>query len=196
MPEKKIKKNNHLSTIISIVICFLIAFVLWIYVMMSENPEYEETFSDIPVTVENASKMTSSTGYSIFGNSEYLTDVTIKGQKSIIDNIDENEIKASVDVGDLTVAGSNIVHVDVSLPNNVQLVESSVEEITIYLDEKDTITVEIQAELASGTIPNNYECDYKPAVNYVEVTGPKSTLESLDHALVALDLGKIGRAHV
>ena len=47
------KKAGRISNIIALIICFMMAIVMWLYVMQTESPEYEETFTRVPLVIEN-----------------------------------------------------------------------------------------------------------------------------------------------
>ena len=47
------KKAGRISNIIALIICFMMATVMWLYVMQTESPEYEETFTRVPLVIED-----------------------------------------------------------------------------------------------------------------------------------------------
>ena len=73
---------------------------MWLYVFQAV--EYEKTFNGIPVEVEE--NFDSVSGLGIVSNNSLYVDITLSGTKSNIDSITAEDIRAFVDLTDVTEA--------------------------------------------------------------------------------------------
>lgn len=187
---KKIKKKYN---IIPKIVCVLVAIVIWLYVMQVDSPDYEHTFEDIPIDLSNTSVLENERGLFVYSGYGYTFDITVNGKKSIISKYTVDDIKASVDLKDIRNAGEHDAEINVKLPSGLTLVSKEFDEITVYADEKSSIDVPIKAKLTGANYNNEYEYgELVTEYNSVIVTGPKSSIASIENALASVDLSGLG----
>ena len=184
------KKSGILPKILSVVA----AFALWLYVFQAV--EYEKTFNGI--TIEIQENFVSGSGLSIVNSYERTVDVTLSGTKSSIDSINANDIKAYVDLNDITEADVYTCSVEISAPTGVDVVDKSVEQLRIEVDKTVDIDIAdvsvnpmytIQAPFEIGEV--SYSDSYNRAIKHFTLSGPETDVITVAKAVIELDLGSV-----
>ena len=183
--KNKIFNTNMFARVISV----LLAFIIWFYVMSTDNPSYNKTFADITIEIDD-----SYTEFSTYTPYEYKVDITLEGRKGDINAITLNDITAYVDTSTITASGRYTLDVQIDVPNNIAVTEQSLNTITVFFDNKSSTVVPVVPELVSYVLEDGYEID-KSAIELditsVEVSGPQSILDTIDRAQVNLTLGNV-----
>ena len=186
------KKASKASNIIALAVCFVIAFLVWFYVMQTESPEYQETFVRVPVAVENVSQLTSVSKLSVISGWDHSVSVTVKGRKSDIAKISEKDLRLYVDVSGFDRSGEQSVEVKAVIPGSLQLVSVSPAAVSIVVDEVITKEVPVSPNINQAKYDVDSELgEPKATPEFVEVTGPKSVVEQIESANVSLSLGDV-----
>ncbi len=189
--KKQNKSFISRAHIIPKIICVLFAFIIWIYVMMVDSPDNEEVFEDIPVTVIGTTALENERNLSIFSGYDALVDVTVRGQKSVISKYSADDIVATVDVSKITEGGMYNLELFFDLPRDIALVESSVTEVSIFVDKRITENVQVKPSLKSYKMSSSdyalgdITCD----TDVISITGPESTVKEVYYALVEVNMG-------
>lgn len=187
--EEVLRREPHTELIVKI-LCVVAAFCLWIYVMQVESPEYEQTFSHIIVNLTNTDRLVSEKGLAIYNGYGTMIDVTFSGKKSVVSKLQEKDIVATADVSVIDEGGSRYdVRINVDVPAGCKLVGMSQDTISVYFDKAGQTAVDL-AEVRENTNlpPNCYTGVVEFPVDKVTVKGPSKVLESIDRAVVSLDL--------
>ncbi len=187
--EEHIIHSKHSSTIAKI-LCVFAAFCLWVYVMMVESPEYEVTFSHIVVDLVNADELLSEKELAIYNGYGTMIDVTLSGKKSVLSKLTERDIVATADVSKITEGGSRYdCKITVDVPAGCSLVGMSQETISVYLDKAASITVDLTEMRDNTKLPEGcYTGLIEFPVDKITVTGPMKVLDTVDRAVVMIDL--------
>lgn len=177
--------------IIPKLVCVFLAFILWIYVMEVDSPDYEDVFEDVAVTVVGTTQLENERNLSIFSGYDTLVDVTVKGQKSVIAKYSSDDIVATVDVSKIEKSGMYTLEVFVDVPSGMTLIESSVTQINMFVDKRTTENIPVEASVKSYKISSEeYSLgDITCSTDMISVTGPESVIREIDHGLVEVDLG-------
>jgi len=177
------------------ILCLLIAFVTWFYVMQVDSPEYSETFHSVDVSLTNTAVLEGEQGLSVYSGYGSTVDITVIGQKSLIDKLASDDFLVTADLSDIKTPGMHSVPVHVDLPTGISMEGLSQNTIQVYVDEKSNIVTEIRAKLTSFTIESHLQMgELRPEYETVVVTGPKTALEDIAYAEVSLALGNITSA--
>lgn len=177
--------HNYLAKIL----CIVAAFVLWLYVMQVESPEFEHVVESVPVSLENASVLRDESGLSVYAGSGNKINVTVAGKKSIVTKLTADDISAYIDLSKVKDAGRHSLEVSVELPEDVTLVEDSLPNVTVYVDEKESISLPVSEKLVNFVLESPYELgeiDFE--FDTVNVTGPKNRISNLAGALVTINM--------
>lgn len=174
------------------IVCLFIAFVIWFYVMQVDSPEHEETFRSVDVTLTNTSLLEDAHGLSVYSGYGTTVDITVIGKKSDINKLTADDFTVIADVSVIDAAGLHSVPVHVDLPTGLSLESVSQNNIQVYADEKSSTVVEVRARITSIMTGSQLEVgEPRPRHETVVVTGPKSALDTIDHAEITLALGNV-----
>lgn len=188
------KKDTSLSfnrkyNIIPKILCILAAFVMWIYVMQTESPEYEELITSVSVDMINTTELQNSSGLSVYSRSGNTVNVKVRGKKSSIDRLSAEDISAYVDLGKIKMPGQHALSVYVDLPDGVNLVEPQPSSISVYVDETDTVSLNVSEKLENFVLTSPYELgEIKFEYDTITVTGPKNKLSQILAAQVNINM--------
>lgn len=186
------KKFSRVSNIIALVICFIVAAFIWLYVMQTDSPEYEETFTRVPLIIDNVSELSENSKLSVISGWEQSVSVTVKGRRSDIVKYGNTDLIASVDVGNITYMGTYSLDISVELPDELQLVSVAPSTAQVVVDVVDSKSVPVVTELSG--VRYGADCELGDPVatpSEITVTGPVSVLGKVHSAVVKLELGEI-----
>lgn len=188
-PSPEYGQHGH---VIVKILCVLAAFVLWVYVMMVESPEYEQTFSHIVVELTNTDSL-SENNLAIYNGYGTMIDVTLSGKKSVISKLTEADIIATADMSTIkSGSGRYDCKITVDVPAGCQLVGMSQQAISVYLDNSTQISVDLIKRQENTRLPNGcYTGTIDFPVDKITVSGPSKYLEQIEKAVVELDLSNV-----
>lgn len=191
MKNKRMSRKNH--HIAAKLVCLLIALVLWIYVMGAENPDWEETFEDVPISLVNTDDIEIDNGLTIYSGYSSTVDITVRGRKNEISGITADNFTVTADVKSIKEVGEYSLPVTVSLDKDATIVAQSVDSVSVLVDKKETITLDVKTRYSDLIIESGYALgEPDVSVDSVTVTGPSRYLSDIDYAEVAIpDLGRV-----
>lgn len=174
------------------ILCLIVAFAIWIYVVNVTTQDYEKTFNLIDISVEGWEELLDDTNLSVVNLEESKLSVTVKGLRSDISKLTSSDFKAYIDISDLTEGGKHSVEVSVDLPSTVSLVSKYPEAVTISIDENIEREIEVDIDLTEYNMDTIYEmgipqCD----ITTVKVTGPSEVLDRVKSAKAYINLGTV-----
>lgn len=173
-------------------VCVFMAFLIWLYVMQVDSPEYTEDFQSLPVELINTQVLDGESGLSVYSGYGNTVDVTIIGKKSLINRISSGDIHVYADVSTIKTAGSHAIPVYVEAPAGLTVGGVSQSAISVYCDVRASKVVDVEAQISSFTIASELEMGRLiPEFDTIVVTGPKSTLDNVASAQVVLSLGNV-----
>lgn len=185
-------KRFRVVDLIAFIVCFFIAFGVWLYVIGTENEDYEYTFKDVVVKYDGVSMLQNEHGLSIISENEVKVDITVKGSRSEIVRFNAEDFFAHVDVGSITSAGTHSVNVIAELPEGkFSIVSTYPSAVNVFVDETATKNVPIIVDLRYSIADSLTLHDPAPAIDTVEVVGPKSRLDLIKCARVLCELGTV-----
>lgn len=191
--EEELVRHEPHTELIAKILCVIAAFCLWIYVMQVESPEYEQTFTHIVVNLTNTDELVSNKGLAIYNGYGTMIDVTLSGKKSVVSRLEEKDIVATADVSAIEEGGSRYdCPITIDVPAGCQLVGMSQTTISVYFDEAAQIAVDLSERRENTNLPENcYTGVIDFPVDKVTVKGPSKVLESIEKAVVQLDLSGV-----
>lgn len=184
------RKNHHIAAKL---VCLLIALVLWIYVMDSENPDWEETFENVPITLINTDDIEIDNGLTIYSGYSNTINITVRGRKNEISDITAEDFSVTADVKSIKAVGEYTLPVVVSIDKDAAIVSRSVESVTVLVDKKETRTLDVKTKYGELIIESEYSLgDPELSVETITVTGPSRYLSDIDYAEATIpDLGRV-----
>ena len=181
---KKKLMNNLVLKLLSV----FVAFFVWLVIINVIDPTTTKHFSSIPVVILNENVITSAN--QVFEvESGDTVDVTVKGKRSFIEQLDETDFSASADLSKLSTVNTAGIQVKLNKPtkDNVEL-DWNNEVLRISLEEKSSQQFKVQID-PQGNLADFYELGEMVAQpNMIEVSGGKSKIKRIGSIGVILGL--------
>ena len=175
-----VKKNKTIDFIAK-VICLLLAFFLWYYAVSVDTVNYEEEFAEIPVEILNKGE------YAVLSGDGITVDVTVSGNRGAVQKLKNSDIRAYVDVSNVTEAGEKLFDIQFKLPSGVTLEKTSVGAVTVYLDNKASKSVSVEAKPFNYSMSSEYTLNISKIPDIV-ITGPEQIVNKVARAKLPVDL--------
>lgn len=190
--NETVRDRLRVTDLVPRILCVVVAFLLWLYVMSNNSPDYERTFSGVTVAVENAALLTTDKNLSVIQGYGNLTDITVTGKKSDVISYSLDDIVASVDVSGITAPGRHSLRVSVSTPDGCVLQTVRPASIEVYVDELSTKTIPVKVNVTAVQYDQEISLGaITPDVSTVTVSGPVSVIDAAKEAVVDLALGTV-----
>lgn len=186
------------SDLMLMILSFVMAFFIWVYIATIVSGNYSVSFSDLPITVDISNSRAAAYGLSVLSpETESLNvDVTVSGGRANIGGLNRSDLEAYVDFNSSTVTdtiGRQTLPVRVRAKNGATLgnVTLSVSAVDVTLDKFQTKEIPVSEVLhpnLSGTDEEvvideeNITCEPATIVLY----GPSTSLSQVDHLRVNL----------
>lgn len=185
------KNNSKKHGIIPKIICLLLAFVCWFYVMSVESPEYEKTFGSIPITIiENPTS-----DLAVYSGSGITVDLTVSGKRSTLNTISEGDFTVTVDTTSYVEPGEYSIPIKVTVPNNITLVTKSIDKLSVYLDAKYSAKVPVLVEMSDYVLGDGLELcpqsEIEKSISEVQISGPETEIKKIVSAKAIISAGNI-----
>lgn len=180
----------------SIILSVVIAFGLWLYVITVENPEQENTYTNLPVTISGEGFLTDR-GLMITGGTDSKVNIRVSGSRSDLNKLNASDITLTADVSNISQAGTHQVTYSVRYPGDIasgalQTQSRLPDSITLTVEKKITKNLDIEI-LYTGTTPdaNDYMVGKEEAEldnQTITVSGPESIMDQITKAIITVDL--------
>ncbi len=175
---------------VNLIISLLVAIVLWGYVVGEINPEISKTFRDLPINYLNEGQLAEK-GMAVASISNEKVNITVKGERSRINKMDNGDVVPSVDLSD-AAKGDNEYKIGVKVPDNVTVENRSVSKVVVKIEtlisEKRDVRVSYSGAFNEGnegiTLSNDTET--------VQISGAKSNVEKVKYVRAQINSEKLG----
>lgn len=175
-----VKKNKTIDFLAK-VICLLLAFFIWYYAVSVDTVIYEEEFSEIPVEIVNKGE------YEVLSGDGITVDVTLSGNRGAVRKLKNSDIRAYVDVSNVTDAGEKLFDIQFKLPSGVTLEKTSVSAVTVYLDSRASKSVSVEAKPFNYSMSSEYTLNISKIPDIV-ITGPEEIVNKVARVELPVDL--------
>lgn len=171
------------------IMALLFAVILWSYVLAENNPARERDFRDISVSYINASELAAK-GLDI---SESLSeqfnrvDVRIEARQSELKYINEDNLKAYVDLSEINSTGPYKARVRAETRYG-RVVSVYPATVTLYIDDHVTQQIPVNLDIR-GSVQDRYHAD-PPTItpNVINISGARVDVEKVVSAVCTVDL--------
>ncbi|MBR5371634.1 MAG: hypothetical protein IK130_05400 [Oscillospiraceae bacterium] len=172
-----------------------LAFVAWGLIAMKINPEYQQVFQDVPVTVDITG--TKAQDYELSVISKQMEDpkvnITLHGTRSALGGLTAKDVSAYVDFDSLVnVVGKQKLPIKVKCDAAYVSIETSMQDFEVEMDRfgtRDINVTEIRHDnikpADTETIVDEEKISCDPLT--VKIKAPTSALEKLDHIRLIID---------
>ena len=183
--KDNLRKNDIFPKVFSVIV----AVILWFYVIDVQTTTEEKTIFNIPVSIEN---FENADGLDIVSGKDYSIDVVVRGTKSDLNQVDQKNIYASVNMLGIDAAGSYKLDVNVSSPKNVFVVNQTVSQITVSVDKIINKSVPVVVNAKYSIEEELFEKgDEILSIENVQISGPEKIIDSVNRAEARPVLGKL-----
>ena len=177
---------NNIGLKVSAVI---ISMILWLVVLNFNDPIITETHNGIEVKILNSNALDKQGKvYEVLDNTD-IVNVTIRAARSVVDEIDREDVYAVADLSKLTYV--NTLTIQVYTDEGEQLIKgisSSIESVRLHIEDGKSRQLIINP-IITGKPANGYiQGDVKLEQNIVRMTGPTSLIDSIDRVEAVVDI--------
>ena len=176
----------------ALLLSFVIALGLWMYVRTYVNTDYEQTFYNIPVALEGKTRL-SDRQLMLLSEEEYVVDLKVHGSRQDVSKINSGNIQVVADLSDINEPGEHNLTYSIIYPGDVPTgavsAERDPDRVTLIVARKKTKEIPVQVNL-EGDVPANYIKDNAAVEldhSVVEISGPESVVDQIDHAAITID---------
>ncbi len=182
--KKKLTHNLFLK-----ILSVLFAFMLWIIVVIVNDPYKTEIISGVPITIINEEEITGQgigQIYSVLSPQNSTVSIKVYGQRSKVDKLKASDIQAVVDFGEVSSVGA--AHIKVTELEGITILGKTPEMMKIDIEPLEERTFEVKINtsgvVADGFIINSRNTNPK----VITITGPESVMQKLARAQVQIDV--------
>lgn len=172
----------------------VISFGLWMYVVTVVNPEFEDTFYNIPVVLENEEVLREN---GLMVMTDEIPKVTLKlsGNRADMIKLNSSNITLKVDLSKIHSPGQQNIGYSISYPgdllnNAFVIVAQTPKQIGLNIAEWKSKEVDVQVAF-TGAVPEQYIAFKENATldnPRVTVTGPAAVIDEIATAQIQVDL--------
>lgn len=177
-----------LTSMLMYIGCLLCAFFIWADVTESSDALSSRRFDNVSVVIEGESALIKN-NMAVFELIDKTVSVTVEGTKNKVDGLTEDDIVASIDVGDVTEAGTVRLAVSVKGAGRLDTAVSP-SSVKTFIDEKVEIDIPVTV-IPTYSIISDYDHVLSSNLETVTVTGAKSIVEKVKEARATPELGEL-----
>ncbi len=190
MKNKDKKVNISFSSLTNkkwflLLLSFLIASCIWVYISVVESPIIEKTITGVNVNIDTS--VADQQNLTIFGNKDYTCDVKVSGKKYVVNSLTSDDISVTTNTNYVNGAGSKTLQLKITPANDnddYTIVSSSISYIELYFDTYKEKEMPLKAVIDSPL--SNYVPDGCIVGNIVlsqstvTISGPSSEINRIE----------------
>lgn len=161
-------KKTTINKIISskafwIIISLLGSFLLWMYIMSTEETTIEKTFSNVKVVYQGADDLRAARGMIVTDADADSVTVRLKGTRRVLGNLSSADLSAVIDVSGISQAREMQVSYSLQYPTNVDkssitVLSKSPETISFSVVQEANKTLEVKG-VFTGNVKEGYTAE-------------------------------------
>ena len=166
----------------------IVALLLWLTITNIDDPTVTQTFKNIPVQILH-DEVISSRGYEYLVEAGDTVTFKVKGRRSIVDNLRNEDFEAVADFNNLTSMYMVPINVSCNIENADEIsISLQNENMAVSLEDQLTQPFTVRV-ITSGKVREGYYCtDNSVSSSLVQVTGSTSSVNSVREIAVKVDL--------
>ena len=187
-------KKTTINKIISskafwIIISLLGSFLLWMYIMSTEETTIEKTFSNVKVVYQGADDLRAARGLIVTDADADSVTVRLKGTRRVLGNLSSADLSAVIDVSGISQAREMQVSYSLQYPTNVDkssitVLSKSPETISFSVVQEANKTLEVKG-VFTGSVKEGYTAEpIKVEPSSITLYGPQEELDLVDSICV------------
>ena len=187
-------KKTTINKIISskafwIIISLLGSFLLWMYIMSTEETTIEKTFSNVKVVYQGADDLRAARGLIVTDADADSVTVRLKGTRRVLGNLSSADLSAVIDVSGISQAREMQVSYSLQYPTNVDkssitVLSKTPETISFSVVQEANKTLEVKG-VFTGSVKEGYTAEpIKVEPSSITLYGPQEELDEVDSICV------------
>ena len=179
--------------IIYALLAVLVAVGLWLYVVTVVNPEWSDTFYNIPVVLENEEVLIER-GLMLTSKDVPTVTLRLSGNRTDMIKLNASNITLKADLSRIYSAGEQSLGYTIVYPGDVpsnafQIISQTPQQITLSVSEWKSKEVDVKANPV-GAVPEQYIAFNKVTLDHekIIITGPSAVVDKIAMAKVTVDL--------
>lgn len=189
MEQKKRTKKLYDSKVFWMIVSLLCSLVMWAYVSSLDPTDKEIPISGIEVEFRGQDELLADRNLSISNVDTQNVSIVVRGERSNITKLKSSDIKAVIDVSNITQPNDMTWAYKLEFPdyvdeNDITVVRKSPETInfTVVQNAKKTVEVKgsFEGTIAEGCVAEEFV--FEPSAIVIE--GPEAVINKIDHAWV------------
>lgn len=160
------------------ILSVLIAIILWAYVMGEVTPTSSQTLKDVKVNVVNE-EVLNEEGLALSGSTDYRVNVTLEGKRSIVKNVEKDELDVTADVQGYK-RGTHYVKVRVEPPEDVKVTDIKDSKIKIKVEKLVSVKKKVNIVLTGNSSGAELK-GQTSSPETVEVSGARTDVDKVRH---------------
>lgn len=177
----------------------MIAFGLWLYVITVVNPEAEQTYYDVNVSMINESVLKDK-GLMILTDAEPKVTLVLRGNRTDLNKLKNSDITLLADLAKINAAGQQELSYSISYPgefadNAFEVLSHAPDKISLNVVEWGSKEIDVVINYV-GNVAEDYIIDKDSAQldhEKVTITGPKTVIDQITQAKLDVDLNGRGQ---
>ncbi len=171
----------------------LAALVIWVFVDQTGNNGSpmirEKEFTDLPIVYDNEEDLAEQGLMLLPDGTDTTLDLKLEGTRWDLAKVDRDDIRVSVDLGNITTTGLRKATVTCLFPDSGKF-DKTLSTVTIHIAELYRKTVDVRCEL-TGTVAEGYTGEQlQLSHTSIEIRGQKEDIDPVSYVKTTLDLGK------
>jgi len=179
------------SKIFTLVLSFIIACLLWGYVVNVVNEEITVHIKNVSVTFEGADTLLEERNLQVVTGQTESVDLDVTGRRSEVQNLSRDNVSVTVDLGDIRNSGDYSLAYAVGLPDDIDEGSVSVSRSPYYVRVSvvKLVSTEVRLEgVFEGSTAEDYiRGEFELSPDVITVTGPESTIASIAKGVVTVN---------
>lgn len=176
-------ENNLLLKIFSVVFAFL----LWMFVMNTDNPVITKTFTDVPVDMLNEQVLDElNQTYKI--QSGEMVSFKVKGKKNIIDRLKKSDFRATADVSSMSSVHAILIKVEALRYKGQLDIDTGGATVKVALEDLKNDQIPVVVKIKGRPAEGYTVISQTATPNLVSVSGPKSVINQINRIVATVDV--------
>ncbi len=188
--------ENSMGTrkVLYLLLAFCVAAILWFFVDTTNDKQVEREITDIPIVYTDEDTVLADRGLMLLEeNTDGLMDVTVKGKRWDVSQMDSSSIRVIVELKNVTSPGEQRVPYQLSVVSKfddlVQVTKKSISMATVNISELYSKQVEVKCELV-GNVAEGYNAgQLQISHSKIDIWGQQEIIDQVAYAKVKLDIG-------
>ena len=184
-------KHNLFQNLALKITAFAFSAILWLIVTNINDPITTRTFTNMKVTLRNTNLITDNGDvYTILDNTDVVPTVTVRGVRSVVETLSEDDIVCYANVEDLTSLNTvEIRYYTLHSSSSIDSIRGSIDNVRLQVEKRLARTLTLETR-TNGEVAQEYQIgSVTPDQNQVRVAGPESIVSRVTSAVASVEVG-------